>query len=188
MERCPPRPFLEAMNGSSAPIGRKKLVPALNHETKCDHAYDDDGELSLEVECANCPGAQDLANDRCLAGILQIIATEAKPEALVLKRHIHRRYRGPTLRPVLATAADLAALNRVLSARWEPSDSRCRTCDASTPELAARIRVKLLDRPTAFMEDRRKAVEGFLPEDNAVPCGGARACVARAFAFLTGSG
>ena len=161
-------------------MGRKTLVPALSREMKCPHSYNDDEELSLEIECEGCPGSQDLSNDRCLAGILQILASEAEPEALMLKRYIHRRYRESRLAPVLAAASELAALNRALSTRPKPSDSSCLTCPASMHRLADGLRKELLERPVEFMNERSKAIGNVKNGLEAIECARVHACVAAA--------
>ncbi|UCE44782.1 MAG: hypothetical protein JSU93_05120 [Methanobacteriota archaeon] len=166
------------MKSEARAVGRKTLVPALSREMKCPHSYNDDEELSLDVECEGCPGSQDLSNDRCLTGILQILASEAEPEVLMLKRYIHRRYRESRLAPVLAAASELAALNRALSTRPEPSDGRCLTCPASMHRLADGLRNELLERPVEFMNDRSRAIDNIKKGLGGVKCARARACVA----------
>lgn len=179
MGRCARRPNALTMDGSTIPTGRKKLVPALSRETKCPHEYDDDQELCLEVECGGCPGAQDLTNNRCLTGILQILSSEAKPETVILKRHIHRRYRESRLSVVFTAASGLAAMNRALSTRWEPSDRRCLTCEASIPRLVARIRQELLECPVEFMDNRPAVIARILAELEDIDCPRLHDCVDR---------
>jgi hypothetical protein len=169
------------MDGGSTPIGRKQLVPALSSEVKCPHEYRNDDELRLEVECGDCPGPQDLTNNRCLAGLLQILCSEAMPNTIILKRHIHRRYRESTLLPVFETALELAAMNRALSTRPEPSDKRCLTCEASAAKQANRIRRELLDRPVDFIADRQGAISRARRGAENIDCARAPACVERAF-------
>jgi hypothetical protein len=170
-----------SMNGESTPIGRKQLVPALSSEVKCPHEYRNDDELRLEVECDDCPGPQDLTNNRCLAGLLQILCSEAMPNTIILKRHIHRRYRESTLLPVFETALELAAMNRALSTRPEPSDKRCLTCEASTAKQVHRIRRELLDNPVEFIADRQGAISRARRRTENIDCARAHACSERAF-------
>ncbi|UCE81006.1 MAG: hypothetical protein JSV94_00780 [Methanobacteriota archaeon] len=169
------------MVGGSIPTGRKKLIPALSRESKCPHEYNDHEELCLEVDCDTCPGAQDLANNRCLAGILQILSSEATPETVVLKRHTHRRYRGPSLAPVFAAASDLAAMNRALSMHWRPSDKKCQTCRASAPCLTAKMRHQLLEDPTGFMCDKSAVITKACEEAKSIECPRLRDCIGVAF-------
>ncbi|MDH3364792.1 MAG: hypothetical protein OEM29_02135 [Thermoplasmata archaeon] len=169
-------------------VGRKQLIPALSSEVKCPHNYRNDDELLLEVECSECPGTQDLTNNRCLAGILQILCSEARPNIIILKRHIHRRYRESALLPVLEAASDLAAMNRALSTRPEPSDRRCQTCEASVPRLVNRVRRELLDSPMEFISDRRGTITRLHEELGDVDCMHAPACVRRALGVDSGRG
>ena len=169
------------MNGDSASTARKKLVPVLSREAKCQHEYDDDDELSLHVDCNECQGAQDLANKRCLTGVLQILSSEAKPDTLILRRHIHRRYREPCLSVLMGMASELAAVNRALSMKSVPSDRRCLTCEASIPNLLGRIRRELLEDPRSFFETRAEVLDGIRDDLAAIDCSRLGVCVARAY-------
>ena len=158
------------MSEHATSTGRKKLVPVLSREAKCPHVYNDDDELCLDVDCSDCQGAQDLANSRCLTGILQILSSEAKPDAVVLRRHIHRRYREPCLSVLMRMASELAAVNRALSMRSEPSDRECLTCDASTAKLLKRMRRELLEDPRSFLEERAAVLNSIQGGLAAVEC------------------
>ncbi len=173
------------MEGQPTSTGRKQLIPALNSEVKCPHEYRNDDELRLEVECGDCHGAQDLMNNRCLAGILQILCSEATPNTIILKRHIHRRYRESALLPVFEASLELAAMNRALQARNEPSDRRCLTCEASTARLVGRMRNALLDNPAGFIADRHGVTAEIRARAGDVECASAPACAKRAIGVTT---
>ena len=170
-----------AMGPSTNAIGRKKLVPVLSCEAKCPHKYSDDNELCLDVDCSDCQGAQDLENNRCLAGILQILSSEAKPDTLILRRHIHRRYRGPCLSTLMNVASDLASMNRALSMKPVLSDKECQTCEASAPKLLGRIRRELLEDPSSFLEGTAVIMNRVSEDLAVIDCERVSACVARAF-------
>ena len=161
--------------------GRKTLVPILSREAKCQHTYEDDDELSLHVDCSECQGAQDLANNRCLTGVLQILSSEAKPDTLILKRHIHRRYREPCLSILMGMASELAAVNRALSMKSVPSDRRCLTCEASMPSLLGRIRREFLEDPRSFSETRAAVLDRIRDDLEDIDCDRLSGCVTRAY-------
>ena len=77
--------------------GRKKLVPAMSRELACPHTYQEEDELRLEIDCSSCPGPQDVMNRRCMTGMVNILCSEAVPRTVILKRHIHKRYRESAL-------------------------------------------------------------------------------------------
>lgn len=139
----------------------KQLAPAMNPETKCPHRYVEEEGLQLEIDCSECPGAHDLANGKCLSGVLNVMAMGASPEAIILKRFIHKRYRGSAVSSACALATELAAINRALACQEAPSDRRCRTCPASPERILRNLRRKLLDEPGRYAVSRNALFDGF---------------------------
>ncbi|MGB2826104.1 MAG: hypothetical protein WBC49_05660 [Thermoplasmata archaeon] len=141
------------MDGTRRQGGRKKLVPAMDRELKCPHTYCEEEELRLEIDCSACPGDQDIRNRRCMSGIVQILSSEAVPQTVILKRHIHKRYRESSLVPAREAARELAVLTRTKTLLEPASDRRCQTCSASTSNVAGNLRYMLLDDPITYMKD-----------------------------------
>lgn len=133
--------------------GRKKLVPAMDRELKCPHTYCEEEELRLEIDCSACAGDQDMLNRRCMSGIVQILSSEAVPQTVVLKRHIHKRYRESALLTARGASQELAALTRTKAVLEPASDRRCQTCRASMSNVAGSLRRMLLDDPIAYMNN-----------------------------------
>ena len=165
---------------SSRMGGRKKLVPVEDREAGCRHEFVDDYELRLEVECESCHGPQDLMNNRCMRGILQILCSGARPNVLVLKRRTHKRYREGPLALLFEAASGLETLNRCLSATEELSDKRCQTCQASMPWIIAALRRTFLDDPLAFVTDPESALQRTVGSVAVTSCGRASDCIHRA--------
>jgi hypothetical protein len=88
-----------------------------------------------------------------MSGIVQILSSEAVPQTVILKRHIHKRYREPALLAACEAAQELAVLTRAKAIQEPASDRRCQTCSASTPNVAGNLRHMLLDDPIAYMKD-----------------------------------
>ena len=164
--------------------GRKKLVPKLDLETKCPHVFTEEDGLQLEVDCEACHGAQDIMNERCAAGIVHVFSSEATPATVVLKRHLHKRYRGAHVTELAAAASLLSALDRKIRSGRAPSDERCRTCGASEGRLALALRQRLLDDPHGFMADRGSVAERVVSEAVPISCGRSVDCLARVPALL----
>ena len=160
--------------------GRKKLVPVESRDAKCRHDFVEDDELRLEVECDSCHGPQDLMNNRCMRGILQILSSGARPNVLVLKRRSHKRYREGSLALVFEAASGLEMLNRCLSVTKELSDKRCQTCQASMPWIVAAMRRSFLDDPLGFVEDPDGALEKAVGSVAVTNCGRSSDCIHRA--------
>ncbi|UCE91841.1 MAG: hypothetical protein JSV90_01435 [Methanobacteriota archaeon] len=157
--------------------GRKKLVPAVSREAKCPHEYVDDDELRLEVECEGCHGPQDLANNRCLRGIVQVLCIGARPNVLILKRKTHKRYRDEPLALALKAASGLEALNRCLLVPRELSDKHCQTCHASMSWVMGALRRSFLDDPLGFVVDPDKALDRAVRSVAVTRCGRASECI-----------
>jgi hypothetical protein len=117
----------------------------------CPHIYTEEEALQLEIDCSSCAGANDLLNNRCLAGVMQIIAARAAPEAIILKRFIHKRYRGETVRLAALAARELATLNRAIASSEPPSDRKCRTCPSSKGLAMVAMRRRLVSNPIKYM-------------------------------------
>lgn len=98
----------------------------------------------------DCNGAHDLANRKCLAGIINALAATSMPEAIVLKRYTHKRYRGEAIAWIVACAAELASLNRALTTSSELSDKVCRTCPASAIAVLGNVKRAMLEDPATY--------------------------------------
>lgn len=134
----------------------------MNREQVCPHSYCEEEELRLEIDCSACPGAQDIRNGRCLSGMMHILCSEAVPQTVILKRHIHKRYRESALGRAFFAARLLSTLNRAIANPDPASDRRCRTCSASIPRTALALRQVLLDDPIRYM-DSRSPISANLP-------------------------
>ena len=159
----------------------KKLAPTIAQDAICPHSYSDEEGVQLEIECSECAGAHDLGNSKCLTGILNVMSTGAEPEAIILKRFIHKRYRGEAVRRAASAAAELAALNRAIVAAEPSSDKRCRTCPASTEQIAAAMKRKLLENPAEYVSSVETAVKDIETVAFSHACENARACADKGF-------
>ena len=155
----------------------KKLAPAIDSETSCPHAFNDEDGFELEVDCQDCPGASDIQNRRCASGMIQILASGARPESIVLKRYIHKRFRGEHVELLRAAAEELSALNRAISATSPPSDKECRTCSASTHRLIPELRARLLEDPARYVSAPDWLSEILCSRASATTCVRAAACM-----------
>ncbi len=131
----------------------KKLAPTIRPEAGCAHTYSEDEGLQLDIDCSECKGAHDLGNGKCLSAVLTVLSEGARPEAIVLKRFMHKRYRGEMVRIATIAASDLATLNRAILSVHRPSDRRCRTCPASRERWLVATRQCLLDDPVNYVAD-----------------------------------
>jgi hypothetical protein len=123
----------------------------MSPENCCPHEYSDDEGLQLEIDCSVCQGAQELTNSRCISGILNVMVTGAVPTAIILKRLIHKRYRGESVESVALVASELSALNRAIASAERPSDKRCRTCSASRERILTAMKQRLLENPAEYL-------------------------------------
>jgi hypothetical protein len=155
----------------------KKLAPTIGPDTSCPHSYSDDEGVQLEIECSECAGAHDLENNKCLTGILNVMIAGAEPDAIILKRFIHKRYRGEVVRRTAFAASELAALNRTLVAVEPSSDKRCRTCTASTERIVLAMKQRLLENPFEYAASRTAIVKDIELGAFAHACENARTCV-----------
>lgn len=163
----------------------KKLAPTLAPDTSCPHAFSMDEGVQLEVDCSECAGAHDLQNRKCLTGIVNVMSVGAEPEAIILKRFIHKRYRGEAVRLAASAAAELAALNRALVVSEPPSDKRCRTCTASAEQVVAALKHKLMENPAGYISAPERIVEDIQSIAFSSMCASARACVDKGFSVST---
>ena len=172
------------MESSDRQKGRKKLVPTISREQACPHTYQEEDELRLEIDCTSCPGPQDVANRRCMTGMINILCSEAVPQTLILKRHIHKRYREAVLETTFRAANRLSVLNRAISNTEGASDTRCRTCRVSVPNTAAFLRHALLDDPVGYIERQAALVEEARARTKGIGCERARDCAEEALALV----
>ncbi len=157
----------------------KKLAPTSAPEHACAHSYREDEGLLLEIDCRDCNGAHDLSNRKCLAGVINALASAGTPESIVLRRFIDKRYRGDTVDWIVVCAHELASLNRYLSGKNESSDKRCRTCLASRANVLSNARRALLDDPATYLTNPcevREEIRGKMVA-SAGRCADARKCV-----------
>lgn len=157
----------------------KKLVPSLSHDRSCDHRYTEDDAKTLEIDCGTCSGAQCIENAKCASRIANILATGIIPEAIVLKRFIHVRYRSDRIVRLCESALALAALRRLEAQPEESSDNRCRTCPASGRKLAPEVTRRIRTDPAAFIASRRALSDMLTKELAIVRCPELGRCVAQ---------
>jgi hypothetical protein len=108
----------------------------------------------------------------------------AAPETIVLKRFIHKRYRGELVSHAAKAAAELSTLNRAIDSAEEPSDKRCRTCPASMPQICGTLKRKLLENPTLYLKSSRQIAAGVKERVND-RCSRSRACISRSLSVST---
>ncbi|MCU0858977.1 MAG: hypothetical protein MUE55_00065 [Thermoplasmata archaeon] len=163
----------------------KKLAPTVDSETSCPHSFNDEDGFELEVDCHECPGASDLHNRRCASGMVHILATGARPESIVLKRYIHKRFRGAQVELLCAAAEELCALTRAMSAAEPPSDKECRTCVARATRVIAAMRGRLLEDPGSYFERAAELSDQFRSKAMATTCARARTCIDETLSVTT---
>jgi hypothetical protein len=162
----------------------KKLVPTVSSEEPCKHAFSHDGGLILEVDCATCSGAQDLNNGKCVAGIVNILASGVVPDTIVLKRHIHIRHRADSISWLLSLATCMASSRRMQESGSGPSDSRCRTCPASRERVASLLVAKIREDPMTFPTQEAALSDMLLEMLQSVDCPDAPRCARDAARIL----
>lgn len=114
--------------------------------------------------------------------MMNIIAAGAVPEAIILKRFIHKRYRGDAVKMAALAARELATLNRAIASAETPSDKKCRTCPSSKELAMVAMRRKLLASPTKYMPGGGADPAELAKELTAEGCPMARRCVVEALA------
>ena len=163
----------------------KRFAPSISSDISCPHSFSDDHGIQLEVDCLQCAGAHDLRNRKCLVGVINVITAGAEPEAIILKRYTHKRYRGtPVGRAVLA-ALELAALNRAKVALDEPSDKRCQTCPVSTEQIVSFLRHRLLEDPITYLSSMDRIADEIEHRSLAHACERTRACILKGLSLST---
>ena len=162
----------------------KKLAPAIGPEISCPHAYTEDDVLQLEIDCSACAGASDLSNQKCLRAVLNIMSTGAPAHVIILKRYIHKRYRGSLVTSAHLASVELATINRALLSADQPSDKRCRTCPASRERVLRVMKLELLEDPLAFVGDHPRLMNELRGRCHS-DCGESDRCVDRGLAVST---
>jgi len=157
----------------------KRKAPSPSPETCCPHEYREEDELVLTVDCNACAGAHDLWNQRCFAGILNIMASGAEPDSIVLKRYMHRRYRGEAVRAIVSAASELSVLRRGIASLKPPSDRRCRTCPASPHRVLLQAKLRLIEDPMRAPVSREDMARAVLQSVSGEACEKAPECVSR---------
>ncbi len=138
----------------------KKLAPTISPDSGCPHDYSEFEGLQLEIDCSKCNGAHDLDNKKCLSAVMNVLANGAQPDTIILKRFIHKRYRGQAVELASKAAGTLAALNRAIASAQRPSDKRCRTCPASMDQVLVAMRHALLDDPVGYVQSPARVLRG----------------------------
>ncbi len=158
----------------------KKLIPSISLDNCCPHEYSEDEGLQLEIDCSACQGAQDLTNSRCVSGILNVLVTGAVPRAVILKRFIHKRYRGESVESVALVASELSALNRAIASAEKPSDKRCRTCSASRERILMAMKRRLLENPAGYLPGHRNMAAELASRFRSDQCSDSDKCIENA--------
>jgi hypothetical protein len=166
----------------------KKLAPAVSPETACPHEYREDEGLQLEIDCMDCPGANDLTNNRCLSGILNIISRSARPDAIVLKRFMEKRYRGAELEWIGWLAHELAVYTRAMNSTDRPSDRRCRTCPASKDRVLPTMKRMLLEDPRGYRARWSAMADDLRSNCRSVSCAESQKCLDETLCIVNLSG
>ncbi len=159
------------------------MAPTLAPGSVCPHVYTEEDGTQLEIDCSECRGANDLSNNKCLSAIVGIMVDGAEPEAIVLKRYIHKRYRAGIVKRAFAASLELARLNRAIASLQPSSDRRCRTCGASKDRSLTRLRRNLLEDPATFTCNRR-TIEPVL-QATVADCPQALSCLNEAISLAT---
>ncbi|MGD9962436.1 MAG: hypothetical protein AB7S97_00830 [Thermoplasmata archaeon] len=157
----------------------KKMVPSLSNDRKCEHRFTEGDSMTLEVDCGDCSGGQSIENPKCASGITNILALGVIPDAVVLKRHIHVRYRSDRITRLCESASALAALRRLEAQPAEPSDRRCRTCPASRQRLASEVIRRIQADPVSFGPSRKALSDMLASEYAATGCPRLSECIAQ---------
>lgn len=161
----------------------KRRAPSRTAETPCPHSFIEDEGMNLEIECGSCSGAHDLANAKCLGGVMLALIGGACPESIVLKRAIHKRYRGEAVRSARGLANLLADLSRALSGVDAPSDKTCRTCPARKDRIISILRSNLLRNPLGT-DLRTQCARDIMEELGPIRCEKALGCVNEALSSV----
>ncbi len=166
-------------------LATKKLVPVMDSESGCPHRYSEEEGLVLEVDCRECQGPFDMANRRCMAGVISILACGPVPESVILTRAVQKRYRGNIVSSMVDLAAEFSALNRMSASTEIPSDRRCRTCPVSTPKVVASLMRTLADRPEFYEVEAGRVADEVRALVAQIDCERASKCVDMGLASST---
>lgn len=155
----------------------KRLAPSISSEMICPHIYAEDDGVHLEVDCSACAGAHDLSNNKCLAGVMNVVCCGAVPDTIILKRFIHKRYRRDTVGLAATAASELAALNRALAPSNQAPERACRSCAANKHEVIAEMRQRLLDDPAVYVISAAQLFTEIKASRAGLACARSSACV-----------
>lgn len=155
----------------------KKLVPSISPDKTCEHRFTEEDVITLEVDCMGCSGAQSIENGKCAAGVVNILASGVLPEVIVLKRHMHVRYRSGSTRWLRDAGSALAVLRRVESQPEGSSDRRCLTCPASRHVLARDLTRMIRSDPRSFRASRAWVSDAVLGGLGDLKCPSVSRCV-----------
>jgi len=154
----------------------KKLAPTISPDSGCPHDYIEYEGLQLEVDCSKCNGAHDLSNKKCLSAVMNVLTEGAQPDTIILKRFMHKRYRGEAVELASTAAGILATINRAIASTQRPSDKRCRTCPASTDQVLLTMKLALMDDPTEYVRSPMHMLAGLRMCLPRIACEQAEAC------------
>jgi len=140
--------------------------------------------MQLEIDCTSCAGAHDLDNNKCLTGVINVMSDGTEPETIVLKRFIHKRYRGDQVRHAAYAAVELSTLNRAIDSIEELSDKQCRTCPASMMQICGALKRRLLENPIQYLKSNRQIVMSIRERTND-KCSRTRACISKGLSVST---
>ncbi len=154
----------------------KKLAPTISPDSGCPHDYVEHEGLQLEIDCSQCNGPHDLANKKCLSALMNVLAEGAQPDTIILKRFMHKRYRGRTVEIASTAAGILASLNRAIVSAQRPSDKRCRTCPASKDQVLLTMRLALMEDPQGYLQAPMQMLKGLRMCLPRIDCPKAESC------------
>ncbi|MGQ9588036.1 MAG: hypothetical protein ACUVT7_06630 [Thermoplasmata archaeon] len=157
----------------------------MSPEMACTHVYVEDDGLQLEIDCSMCQGAHDLSNPRCYAGVLNAMVSGAVPDAIILKRYMHKRYRQDAVAQAAIAAAELATLNRAIASVERASDKRCRTCSASKENVLRTMKSRLMEDPGAYLMKTHRVLDEVRAKNETNHCDRSKKCVESAFSAST---
>jgi hypothetical protein len=157
----------------------KKMVPTLSDDRTCSHRYNEGEGMTVEVDCSQCSGGQSIENQKCASGIVNILASGIMPDAVVLKRFTHVRYRADSVSELFESASALASLRRLEGRPEESSDGECQTCPASRRLLASEVVRRIRSNPMSFRHVRESLSDTLISQFSSVACPGLAGCVAQ---------
>lgn len=166
----------------------KKLAPTSRPEAACPHEFVHDEGVQLEIDCDSCAGAHDLLARNCLVGAVNAAALGPQLDTIILRRMIHKRYRGEVVQLVISLGRQLSALNRAIASTPQPALKDCRTCSARRDRVLSKVRSMMLEDPASWNPDRILSgmSAGMLAPNTS--CARAGECVKRALEVLSSAG